>query len=158
MFNWYKYELESPSFIDEAMKAKAYLLKARDAVEEAKYIEKLIFSDYVRIIRAAPSSWDYCTDYIKKAKEQLSETKKKKREDLSFIEHKIKESFFNELDFDIEINDIIAGGIKPKLKDGKYYDSHRSIVLYSQRYKKNKDESHNGIRPDLKILTIIRKK
>ena len=110
MFNWYKYELESPSFIDEAMKAKAYLLKARDAVEEAKYIEKLVFSDYVRIIRAAPSSWDYCTAYIKKAREQLNKTKKKEREDLSFVEHKVKESFFSELDFDIRIHEIIAGG------------------------------------------------
>jgi len=93
-------------------------VKAKHDLEDAKYIEHLIHCDYVRTVRNAKTVWDYRIPMIKAARPEIGKTKKKERENLSYIENTVKECFFKDNDrINIKIHDIISGGY-----EGYYYE------------------------------------
>ena len=125
----FKYECcgEEESFVEKIGKVKARLSNARAAVEDAKYVEQLIFSDYIRTIKSHKTTWDYRVPTIKAAREEIGKTKKKERANLSYVESSIKEDFFKEFDFDIKIHEIMQGGYEGyywnltfNIKDAEY--------------------------------------
>lgn len=93
-------------------------VKAKNDLEDAKYLERLIFCDYVRTVRNAKTVWDYRIPMIKAARDEIGKTKKKERENLSYIEHEVKNAFFKDNDnIKIKIHNIITGGY-----EGYYYE------------------------------------
>ena len=97
--------------------------KAKNDLEDAKYLERLIFMDYVSTIRNTTTVWDYRIPMIKAAQSEVDKKKKKERENLSYIEHAIQNTFFKDEDrFDIKIHDIIQGGY-----EGYYWDLHFDV-------------------------------
>lgn len=110
----FKYECcgEEESYLEKITKIKTRLSNARAAVEDAKYVEQLIFSDYVRTIKSHKTTWDYRVPTIKAAQQEVGKTKKKERANLSYVESAVKEDFFNELDFGIKIHEILSGGFE----------------------------------------------
>lgn len=86
-------------------------VKAKHDLEDAQYIEQLVFHDFVRSVRNSKTVWDYRIPMIKAARDEIGKKKKKERENLSYIENEIKESFFKDNDrIDIKIHKIIQGG------------------------------------------------
>lgn len=87
--------------------------KAKQDLEEAKYLEKLIFRDYVQTIKSYKTIWDYRIPMIRQAQTEIDKKKKKERENISYIEYEIKETFFKDKDnFSIKIHSIISGGVE----------------------------------------------
>jgi hypothetical protein len=104
-------------------KLKARWKQAKAAVEDAKYLEKLIFCDYVKTIRSFKSTWDYRIPMIKAAQSETDKKKKSERKNLSYIESAIKEAFFETEDrFEIKIHEIMSGGF-----EGYYWDLHFKV-------------------------------
>ena len=98
-------------------------IKSKNDLEDAKYIERLIFRDFVNTIRNTKTVWDYRIPMIKAAQKETDKKKKKERENLSYIEHEIKNTFFkNEDRFDIKIHNIMSGGY-----EGYYWDLHFDV-------------------------------
>lgn len=92
-------------------------------LEDAKYLERLIFNDYVSTVRNTRTIWDLYVPTIKAAQNEIGKKKKKERENLSFIENQIKETFFKDEDrFDIKIHNIISGGY-----EGYYWQLHFNV-------------------------------
>ena len=96
--------------------------QAKKDVEDAKYIEKLIFQDYVRTVRSFKTVWDYRIPMIKAAQSEIGKTKKKERENLSYIEDTIVEEFLREND-KIKVCEIIQGG-----REGYYWQIHFNFM------------------------------
>lgn len=110
-YNIYDSDCDKEDLSSSIEPIKRRWLQAKASLEDAKYIEQLIFSDYIRTIRSFKTTWDYCIPMIELAVQEVDKKKKKERENISFIEHKIKETFFeDEKRFDIKINKIISGG------------------------------------------------
>ena len=87
--------------------------KAKQDLEEAKYLERLIFRDYVQTIKSYKTIWDYRIPMIRQAQTEIDKKKKKERENISYIEYEIKETFFKDKDyFSIKIHSIISGGVE----------------------------------------------
>lgn len=88
-------------------------VKAKQDLEDAKYLEHLISMDFVRTIKSTLTAWDYRVPMIKLAQNETDKKKKKERENLSYIEHQIKEDFFKDEDrFNIKIHNIVSGGFE----------------------------------------------
>ena len=95
--------------IDEITCIKTRWKQATEALKDAQYLEQLIYADYVRTIKSFKTIWDYRISSIEKAISEVGKTKKKERENLSFIETSIKEDFFNDIaDINIKINKIVT--------------------------------------------------
>lgn len=86
-------------------------LKAKHDLEDAQYIEQLVFHDFVKFVQNSKTVWDYCIPMIKSARNEIGTKKKSERTNLSFIEGKVKDTFFkgNE-DIKIKIHKITQGG------------------------------------------------
>lgn len=93
----------------EINKVANRLKQAKRDTEDAKYIETLIFCDYVKTIKSFKTVWDYRIPMIKAAQSEIGKTKKKERENLSYIENTVVEEFLREND-KIKVCDIIQGG------------------------------------------------
>lgn len=75
-------------------------------VEKEKYLEELLFADYVEKIKNNNSRYDYCENQIRQAQNELHS--KGRKPNLRNLEKLLAEDFFSgEL---IEIKDIIAVG------------------------------------------------
>lgn len=86
-------------------------VKAKHDLEDAQYIEQLVFHDFVRSVCNSKTVWDYRIPMIKAARDEIGKNKKKERANISYIEGEIKESFFKDDDrIDIKIHKIIQGG------------------------------------------------
>lgn len=85
--------------------------KAKKDLEDAKYIEGLIYNDYIRSIKSYKTAWEYRIPTIKSALDELLITdKKKKRPNLDSLNTWIKEDFFPEINVEIKVNKIISYG------------------------------------------------
>lgn len=109
--NFYDY-LENPQCdpVANLELVRARWLKAQHNLEEAKYLEKLIFNDYVRTIKNTKTAWDYHIPIIRKARLEIGKKKKKEKENLLYIERELKNTFFEDFDEEIKISEIIGGG------------------------------------------------
>ena len=86
-------------------------IKAKHDLEDAKYIENLIYTDFIRSIRSYKTIWDYRLPTIKAAVDELKITDgRKKKPSLNCLNSWIKEDFFAEVDVDIKVNQIISYG------------------------------------------------
>lgn len=86
-------------------------IKAKHDLEDAKYIENLIHTDFIRSIRSYQTIWDYRLSIIKAAVDELAITDgRKKKPSLNCLNSWIKEDFFAEIDVDIKVNQIIPYG------------------------------------------------
>ena len=109
---------------------KSRWLKAKHDLDEAKYIEQLVFSDYVRTIRQNLTTWDYRIPMIKAAQSEFDKKKKKERTNLTYIENSIKEDFFSDFtdrDKALKLTAILSGGYE------SYYWS-LQFTLYGAEY------------------------
>lgn len=87
--------------------------EAKKRLEDAQYIERLVFADYVSSIRSFKTTWDYRTTAIENARSEIGKTKKKERENLSYLEKSLKEDFFaNEAWVEPKVTDILSGGFE----------------------------------------------
>lgn len=85
--------------------------RAKQDLEDAKYLEDLIHKDYLTAIKQYATAWDYRLPTIKAAVDELKITdKRKKRHNLECLNSWIKDEFFPEVDVEIKVNDIIAYG------------------------------------------------
>jgi hypothetical protein len=92
-------------------KINARWAEAKKNLEDAQYLERLIFTDYVNSIRSFKTTWDYRITAIENARSEIGKTKKKERENLSYIEKSIKEDFFESENWiEPKITEIISGG------------------------------------------------
>ena len=98
-------------------KIKARWEKAKKDLEEAQYIERLVFMDYVKTIKSQKTTWDYRIPMIKAARDEIDKTKKKERENISYIENMIIDDFLKFGDNKIKITGITQGGY-----EGCYWD------------------------------------
>ena len=108
---------EEAKLIEAFIKVESRWKQAKERLEEAKYLEKLIFSDYINTIRSSKTIWDYYRPTIEKAREEIDKKKKKERENISFLERAIKATFFKNIDCNIRISRIVSGGY-----EGYYWD------------------------------------
>lgn len=85
--------------------------KAKNDLEDAKYIEELIHADYIRSIKSYMTAWDYRIPTIKSAIDELNITdKRKKRPHLNCLNSWIKKEFFSEVEVEIKVNKITSYG------------------------------------------------
>jgi hypothetical protein len=101
---------ENLNKIDNINKVKSRWQQAKAALEDAQYLEELIYADYVRTIRAHKTTWDYRIPSIKSALDELTKKKKSEQKNLAYIGSCLKEDFFEDTDADINVHDIISGG------------------------------------------------
>lgn len=78
----------------------------QEKVKKEKYLEDLLFADYVEKIKQNQSRYDYCEQQLKEAQNELKQ--KGKKPHLRNFEKLLQEDFFNDLP--IKIKDIIYGG------------------------------------------------
>lgn len=98
-------------------------VKAKHDLEDAQYIEQLVFHDFVRSVQNSKTVWDYCIPMIKSARDEIGKKKKSERSNLSFIEGKVKDTFFKDNEnIKIKIHKIIQGGY-----EGYYWDLYFNI-------------------------------
>lgn len=83
---------------------------AKKASAEVKYVEELIFRDFVQHIKSLDTVWNYRLSIIKEAVSEADKTRKKERKNISIIETYIKEEFFKDYNEDIKISKIAYGG------------------------------------------------
>lgn len=116
-FNDYIYtsdDTEEKLIVSGIETAKSRYLSKKKQVEEEKYIERLLFEDYVRSVKCHKNTYDYMQDIIEKAFFEQNEKYKKDRTNFEFLKEKIKSDFFN--GNKIDIKNITCGGY-----DGYYY-------------------------------------
>jgi hypothetical protein len=102
---------------------KSRWVKARSDLEDAKYLESLIFRDFVGTVKKAKTVWDYRIPMLKAAQSEIGKKTKKERENLSYIESQIKDTFFkDENRFKVKIHNIVSGGY-----EGYYWQVHFKI-------------------------------
>ena len=85
--------------------------KAKQELEDAKYLEDLIHKDYITAIKQYATAWDYRLPTIKSAVDELKITdKRKKTHNLDCLNSWIKDEFFPEVDVEIKVNKITSYG------------------------------------------------
>ena len=85
--------------------------KAKQDLEDAKYLEDLIHKDYITAIKQYSTAWDYRLPTIKSAVDELNITdKRKKTPNLNCLNSWIKNEFFPEVDVKIKVNKITSYG------------------------------------------------
>ena len=85
--------------------------KAKQDLEDAKYLEDLIHKDYITAIKQYVTAWDYRLPTIRSAVDELKITdKRKKRHNLECLNSWIKDEFFPEVDVEIKVNKITSYG------------------------------------------------
>ena len=85
--------------------------RAKQDLEDAKYLEDLIHKDYITAIKQYATAWDYRLPTIKSAVDELKITdKRKKKHNLNCLNSWIKDEFFPEVDVEIKVNNIISYG------------------------------------------------
>lgn len=123
--------------------------KAKQDLEDAKYLEDLIHKDYIIAIKQYATAWDYRLPTIKAAVDELKITdKRKKRHNLECLNSWIKDEFFPEVDVEIKVNNIISYGYENYTWqmdfeiDGETY----AICVPNKRQidMKNADHAHYG--------------
>ncbi len=85
--------------------------KAKQDVEDANYLERLIHADLIRTIRSYQTIWDYCDEVIAKAQKQIGKKYKRERPDFEYIQSKIREDFFEDSKA-VKVIEIMQGGIE----------------------------------------------
>lgn len=85
--------------------------KAKQDLEDAKYLEDLIHKDYITAIKQYSTAWDYRLPTIKSAVDELKITdKRKKRPNLGCLNNWIKAEFFPDFNIAINVNKITSYG------------------------------------------------
>lgn len=97
--------------IERILSVKDRWKKAKQDLEDAKYIEELIHADYIRSIKSYMTAWDYRIPTIKSAIDELNITdKRKKKPHLNCLNSWIKKEFFSEVEVEIKVNKITSYG------------------------------------------------
>lgn len=97
--------------IEHIQLIKARWEKAKFDLAEAQYLEELIHLDYLNSIRNCKTAWSYRIPMIKAAVDELSiKDKRRKRENLKYLNSAIKQDFFHNMDVKISIEKIIRCG------------------------------------------------
>lgn len=113
MYNFYN---DYKDFISEIENAKNMYYAQIQKVKQEKYIESLLFTDYVRKVKANLSRYDYIENMFDVAQKQINKKGKKEKEQLETIESFIKKDFLNN-DNNFNLINIIRGGL-----EAYYYD------------------------------------
>lgn len=108
MYNFYDYNKDT---ISEIENVKNMYYAQVQKVKQEKYIENLLFADYVRKVKANFSRYDYIKDMFSVAQEQIDKKGKKEKEQLKTIESFIKKDFLNN-DNNFKLINIIRGGFE----------------------------------------------
>lgn len=103
---------ETQTYLEKIEKIGSRWKVAKERLEEARYLEKLIFADYVRTICSTTTIWDYSVQAIKDAQTEVGEKNKKDRKNISLIEGMLKSTFFTGTNIDIKIDKIITVGFE----------------------------------------------
>lgn len=114
MYNFYNYNKDS---ISEIENVKNMYYAQVQKVKQEKYIENLLFADYVRKVKTNFSRYDYIEDMFNVAQEQIDKKGKKEKEQLKTIESFIKKDFLNN-DNNFKLVNIVRGGFM-----AYYYDA-----------------------------------
>ena len=97
--------------IERILSVKDRWKKAKQDLEDAKYLEDLIHKDYITAIKQYATAWDYRLPTIKSAVDELKITdKRRKRHNLDCLNSWIKDEFFPEVDVEIKVNKITSYG------------------------------------------------
>lgn len=80
----------------------------RKKVEQEKYIENLLFADYVDRVKANKSQYDY-VNIFHEAQKEVGKKLKKEREHLEILKNFIMKDFLHN-DKNFKLTDIISGG------------------------------------------------
>lgn len=112
MIDWKVYGFEKNP-VEVIKTTKDRWIKAKQDLEDAKYIENLIHADFIHSIKAYTTDWDYRLSLIDDAAGELNITDgRKKKPALNCLNHWIKVDFFAEVDADIKVNSITYGGLE----------------------------------------------
>lgn len=94
----------TPTKVEQLELTKTRWNEAKRKTEYAKYIEDLIFRDYVEKLSGYMTKWDYLITSIHTAMDEIGKKKKNERKNLTFIEESIYEDFFkNDVGFKIKV-------------------------------------------------------
>ena len=80
-------------------------------VEQEKYIENLLFADFVKKVKKNISRYDLMENIFKEAQKQVDKKKKKEREQLLALEEFMQHDFFDSSSR-FKITSIISGGFE----------------------------------------------
>lgn len=114
MYNFYD-DYKDPISEIENVKNMYYVQVQK--VKQEKYIENLLFADYVRKVKTNLSRYDHIKDMFSVAQKQIDKKGKKEKEQLKTIESLIKKDFLNN-DNNFNLINIIRGGW-----EAYYYDA-----------------------------------
>lgn len=114
MYNFYN-DYKDPISEIENVKNMYYVQVQK--VKQEKYIENLLFADYVRKVKTNLSRYDHIKDMFSVAQEQIDKKGKKEKEQLKTIESFIKKDFLNN-DNNFKLVNIVRGGFM-----AYYYDA-----------------------------------
>lgn len=103
---------ETQTYLEKIEKIGSRWKLAKERLEEARYLEKLIFADYVKTICSTTTIWDYSVQAIKDAQTEVGKNDKNDRKNISLIEDMLKSTFFACENVDIKIDEIITVGFE----------------------------------------------
>ena len=124
------FESESIRMIRDISEAEKNSVRAKDDATYYTRVSELMYENYVGSVRAFKTFWDTADSIIEKAwsENQLDKKKKSEREQLIFLEYKIKEVFFKNK-YDVKITSILSQGMYERygwsihlLINGKEYE------------------------------------
>lgn len=122
----------TPTKVEQLELTKARWNEAKRKTEDAKYIEDLIFRDYVEKLSGYMSKWDYLITSIHTAIDEIGKKKKNERKNLTFIEESIYEDFFkNDEGFRIKIVEITHYGLEDSGHTIEFYTYPDDNIIYS---------------------------
>lgn len=116
MYNFYN-DYKNPISEIENVKNMYYVQVQK--VKQEKYIENLLFADYVRKVKTNLSRYDHIKDMFSVAQKQIDKKGKKEKEPLKTIESFIKKDFLNN-DNNFKLVKIIRGGFEAYYWDVKF--------------------------------------
>lgn len=90
MYNFYNYNKDS---ISEIENVKNMYYAQVQKVKQEKYIENLLFADYVRKVKTNFSRYDYIEDMFNVAQEQIDKKGKKEKNNLKQSKVLLKKIF-----------------------------------------------------------------
>lgn len=103
-------------------------------VEQEKYIEKLIFSDFVNSVRNLPSRYAFSEKFFADAHKEIGKKLKKDRPNLDLLNGMIVCDFFNE-DRKFKITGIIACGMDTYGYDIVLKGYGKEVCIFIPRYR-----------------------
>lgn len=97
-----------PSILEKIEYAKNLFFTQRDVVTKEKYIEKLLFEDYVSQVQRNTSRYDFMANIVDEAVKEVDKKLKKERKHLDMLTSWVSEDFCGNRK--IKIMDMLHGG------------------------------------------------